>query len=493
MNRSDVISYLGLYNKSVDSGVRILSTFLIFATFLTVRLKPEWMPPFAGICSKIDIHPILYYSQFMSLTSEDCTFFDLGYCIYDISFDTNKEISCAVLIVINKRYREISGLDLQAGDSIDLTGDDWTLRLKLYRQMIDNQDFSPITEYFYRSGCWSSTSVRRREDGYYYVVLTDITKLYNTVGQYEMQETSYKFFLENIQGIAFQIKSDRGKIDTFLTGAYEELTGYPVDTVKTIESHLAIIHPNDLPQVKDYNKKLYESPNISQQIEYRIITKEGQVKWLRSYDRNVAKKDGYKLVQGIMFDITESKEQELELNKAYQVIAEQNDKLEKLSRTDPLTKLNNRRAFIHQLEIELARKDRFTNQFSILMIDLDHFKKINDTYGHDMGDKVLVSVAKIFRESLRTIDIPARWGGEEFIILLVNTKPDKAKIVADKLRIKFNEVTFNGPHGELFSVSFSCGIAGHRESEKYEQLLIRADEALYRAKEKGRNYVESSE
>lgn len=194
-----------------------------------------------------------------------------------------------------------------------------------------------------------------------------------------------------------------------------------------------------------------------------------------------------------MFDITESKEQELELNKAYQVIAEQNDKLEKLSQTDPLTKLNNRRAFIQQLERELSRKDRFTNHFSILMIDLDHFKKINDTYGHDMGDKVLISLAKVFRESLRTIDTAARWGGEEFIVLLVNTKPDKAKIVAEKLKNKFNEVTFYDPQGESFSVSFSCGIAGHRKSEKYEQMLIRADEALYRAKEKGRNYIESSE
>ena len=429
----------------------------------------------------------------MSLTSEDCTFFDLGYCVYDILFDSNYEITRAVLIDINERYKEISGLDLQAGDYIDLTGDDWTLRLKLYRQMIDNQDFSPITEFFFRSGCWSSTKVRRREDGYYYVVLSDITKLYSTVGQYEMQETSYKFFLENVQGIAFQIKSDRGKIETFLTGAYEELTGYPLDTVKTIESHFAIVHPNDLPEVKDYNKTLYESPNITQQIEYRINTKEGQVKWLKSYDRNVAQEDGLKLVQGIMFDITERKEQELELNKAYQVITDQNDELEKLSRTDPLTKLNNRRAFIQQLEMAISRKDRFPYKFSILMIDLDHFKKVNDTYGHDMGDKVLVSLAKIFQESLRTIDTSARWGGEEFVVLLVNTKPDKAKQVANKLRKKLNEVIFNGPQGESFSVSFSCGIAGHRESEKYEQMLARADKALYRAKEKGRNYVESSE
>jgi diguanylate cyclase (GGDEF)-like protein/hemerythrin-like metal-binding protein len=160
-----------------------------------------------------------------------------------------------------------------------------------------------------------------------------------------------------------------------------------------------------------------------------------------------------------------------------------NRKLEASVVTDTLTGLKNRLFFNQRISMEIERFKRYDTQLSLLMIDIDRFKRINDTYGHDIGDEVLKKVSRELQSHLRKIDLIARWGGEEFIVLLPETGIDEALIVAEKLRIKVESMIFE--NHEIITISI--GISMLKESETIESLIKRADQALYHAKRQGRN------
>ncbi|MGC9797379.1 diguanylate cyclase [Fervidobacterium riparium] len=157
-----------------------------------------------------------------------------------------------------------------------------------------------------------------------------------------------------------------------------------------------------------------------------------------------------------------------------------------MSVTDELTKINNRREFgrLIKEELEHARMDGST--FSIILGDLDHFKKINDIYGHLMGDKVLKEVSFILSSHLRSSDSLARWGGEEFVILLPNTYLKEAITIAERLRKAIN-ITID-PIIKPISISF--GVTQYVDGDTTDSVLSRVDKALYKAKTRGRNRVE---
>jgi diguanylate cyclase (GGDEF)-like protein/PAS domain S-box-containing protein len=163
-------------------------------------------------------------------------------------------------------------------------------------------------------------------------------------------------------------------------------------------------------------------------------------------------------------------------------------RIELLSITDPLTKLFNRHKFNEVFEKMILRRhwDQ-THTFGLVIADIDHFKQINDTYGHQSGDRVLLSIAHAFSQTIRTGDVLARWGGEEFVCLLPDVDLEKALYVAEKLRRALEELRFPDAGG----VSASFGVSIYVPGDTQESLLHRADTALYRAKEKGRNRVES--
>lgn len=155
------------------------------------------------------------------------------------------------------------------------------------------------------------------------------------------------------------------------------------------------------------------------------------------------------------------------------------------SNYDPLTNLLNRRGFEIAYKALSETHQREQSAFSLLFVDIDFFKKINDTYGHDVGDLVLKHLAELLHNSLRSSDIVARWGGEEFVILLNDDNAAKAKDVAEKLRFKIE----NDTHEELPSFTVSIGVAEGQIENDIDKVLKHADEALYRAKESGRNRV----
>lgn len=160
---------------------------------------------------------------------------------------------------------------------------------------------------------------------------------------------------------------------------------------------------------------------------------------------------------------------------------------------DALTNLNNRRQFELRLWQEIATTKRQNNPLCAMMIDIDFFKKVNDTYGHSSGDAVLREVASIIKSTLRESDIPSRYGGEEFAVLLPYTHIDEAKIVGERLRkaVESSPIRINDENSDVKSinVTISMGLAEFINTESGEELFGRADKALYKAKESGRNRV----
>ncbi|SOE01968.1 GGDEF domain-containing protein, partial [Caenispirillum bisanense] len=157
---------------------------------------------------------------------------------------------------------------------------------------------------------------------------------------------------------------------------------------------------------------------------------------------------------------------------------------------DPLTGLSNRRAFDEAALRYFSYAKRHQQPLSVLVVDCDFFKKVNDRYGHDAGDKVLVKLAAILREGVRTDDVVARFGGEEFVILLPGTGPEDAKGVGEKLRRLVEEASVTEGRSTI-TFTVSIGVSGHAGThESMVGLLRTADAALYAAKENGRNRVE---
>jgi len=163
----------------------------------------------------------------------------------------------------------------------------------------------------------------------------------------------------------------------------------------------------------------------------------------------------------------------------------ENKQLEMLSTYDFLTNLYNKRTIIKFLEkeIEFSKKNKVT--FSILMLDIDHFKKINDTYGHLMGDKVLKKLANILKQNVREKDLVGRYGGEEFLIVLPNTSKSRAKDIAERIRKSVEKTLFP----ENIRITISIGVTEYLFKDNISTLIERADQALYKAKKEGRNRV----
>lgn len=176
----------------------------------------------------------------------------------------------------------------------------------------------------------------------------------------------------------------------------------------------------------------------------------------------------------VFTDITDRKRMERELYK--------------MSVTDSMTGLYNRRFMMEMLINNKNQADRHNTTFSILMLDIDKFKSINDTYGHETGDDVILKTAVTLKESIRTADIASRWGGEEFLIVLTNTDLEGAKVVAEKIRSQIETLKVE----PLQRITVSVGVASYIKGESLKELIKRADNALYEAKASGRNCVRIS-
>jgi diguanylate cyclase (GGDEF)-like protein len=160
-----------------------------------------------------------------------------------------------------------------------------------------------------------------------------------------------------------------------------------------------------------------------------------------------------------------------------------------MATTDPLTGLLNRRAFMHAAGRELARAARYEDSLSAILLDVDHFKRLNDDRGHAAGDLVLSKVGRLLAGTVRSCDIVARWGGEEFVIALPSTPPDGAALLAERLRVLLQEHEILDAQATPIPVTASFGVAGLVTGDSLDQLIDRADRAMYAAKTNGRNRI----
>ena len=165
------------------------------------------------------------------------------------------------------------------------------------------------------------------------------------------------------------------------------------------------------------------------------------------------------------------------------------EKLQKLAVTDGLTKLYNSRSFYSQLETEVDRFNRYKHPLALLLLDLDHFKDYNDTYGHLEGDKVLVRFSQIIKTCLRANDTAYRYGGEEFTVILPETGGDEAGLVAQRIRAALETERFSPINGKEVKITISIGVTEYQTKEELSTFIQRADRAMYRSKQKGRNLV----
>jgi len=180
-------------------------------------------------------------------------------------------------------------------------------------------------------------------------------------------------------------------------------------------------------------------------------------------------------------DITRQKVSELQLQNSVNT-------LNKLALTDELTQIANRRSFVSSVKSELSRSQRIQKEVTFLIIDLDHFKLVNDKYGHPAGDLVLIHVAKLLKHAIRQYDIVGRIGGEEFAVFLGSTANQKSYNIAERFRGKLATTPIRYS-GEAIYVTASIGMVTYHEQVSFEQLYADADEALYQAKASGRNCI----
>jgi diguanylate cyclase (GGDEF)-like protein/PAS domain S-box-containing protein len=260
---------------------------------------------------------------------------------------------------------------------------------------------------------------------------------------------------------------------------WTKLLGYgPEELLPHAYMLLGLLNPEDLPAARNAVARHLKDETPLIEFEARLRHKDGR--WIWALIRAMAVEraaDGWALrVAGTAMDITERKVMEQELSR--------------LATTDPLTGVANRRRFIEQLEMELARMKRFDKPAAFLMMDIDHFKNVNDTHGHAVGDAVLQHFAELSRHRLRRVDLFGRLGGEEFGILLPGTDAAGARQLADSFRRHVADTPCQSGKGAI-PFTISIGIAGFDPGDAAaDTIMARADVALYRAKEGGRNRVE---
>ena len=212
-------------------------------------------------------------------------------------------------------------------------------------------------------------------------------------------------------------------------------------------------------------------------------------RWYQIQEKVMTWPDGRMTKYSIAVDISQLKETQNRLSEAHAELALKNKALEKLSITDGLTGLYNRLRIDELLENAIYSARRYSRIFSVIMIDIDHFKNINDSYGHLAGDEALRRLADIFRKRLRKSDFAGRWGGEEFVVVSEDTDEDSGVSLAEKLR----EETAAADFGEAGDISISVGVTSFRTDDDRDSLIRRVDAALYKAKARGRNRVERAE
>ncbi|MBP0946498.1 diguanylate cyclase [Pseudomonas alliivorans] len=305
-------------------------------------------------------------------------------------------------------------------------------------------------------------------------VCTDMTEHRRVHDALEAQGQLLRKLGSQVPGGIYQYQLDRDGSSRFRYVSVGMCELFELDEARLLidaEVLLQRIHPMDLVRIR--NSIVPSAQQLTPwREEYRVQLPDKGLRWLRAASTPEQLADGAVLWHGFVSDITDLKRVEQELRE--------------MSVTDVLTGAYNRRYFQDRLQAELKRIDRHGGHLSIIMLDIDHFKRINDRFGHGVGDQVLKALSQRITHRLRTDDVFCRLGGEEFMVLCPGTQGAQAYQLALSLREELNRAGIEG----VGRVTASFGIASWREGEGVDAMLLRADSGVYAAKQAGRDKVE---
>lgn len=282
--------------------------------------------------------------------------------------------------------------------------------------------------------------------------------------------------MANLPGMAYRCINDEFWTMKFVSNGCYDLTGYrPESLIDNREiSFASIVHAEDSPRLMEEIQSALSS-NRAFAAEYRIRRKDGEEIWVWEQGQEVLI-DGDKYLEGIIADISQRKAMELELKK--------------LATQDALTGLYTRREFERQFLDELNRARRYNRPLSLLWIDVDNFKSVNDRYGHLVGDEVLHQLGLLIQSSIRNIDYAGRYGGEELVIILPELDELKAVEMGERLRKIVEDTKVDVDMADGVFVTISVGVASFPAHGATPECLFEvADKAMYKAKRNGRNRV----
>lgn len=323
----------------------------------------------------------------------------------------------------------------------------------------------------------------------------DITRTKYLERELHSSEQRHRLMLEYASDILWSMRSD-GKF-SFFNRSVTTLLGYEQDEALEMSMD-AFLAPESIPVAYEYLFRVQqaiatrtEPPKFHGEIRQR--RKDGSLIWTEILVFPIIDSNS-NLVEllGVSRDIEQRKQHEIELQQARDkaeaaqiALARANAELQNLASTDELTGAINRRQFEISLKSQITLAKRHGEPLCLVMFDLDHFKRINDDYGHSCGDRVLVEISQIVRNSLREGDFCGRWGGEEFLILLPYCDLENGKKIADGIRRRFAQYDFF----KIGHVTASFGVAQWKSEELGSDWIARTDKAMYAAKDAGRNTV----
>ncbi|MFL1485606.1 diguanylate cyclase [Marinobacter sp. LN3S78] len=288
------------------------------------------------------------------------------------------------------------------------------------------------------------------------------------------RERQLATIMDNLPGMAYRCLYDEHWTMKFISSGCRDLTGHaPEDLIDNQEvSWATLILAEDAVSVTQAVETAIGSAEPFS-VEYRLRRADGEVIWVWERGRSV-KDDGGLVLEGIILDVTDRKALEVRLSE--------------LATLDPLTGQFNRRETERILQEEVARAERYERRLAVLWIDLDNFKEVNDTRGHEVGDEVLRTISLRLAESVRTVDTLGRFGGEEFIVVLPEMSVEEAWDIAERLRRHIADEPVRTSVGETLNLTISIGVAVYPDHAGSAATLCRmADKAMYQAKERGRN------
>ena len=306
-------------------------------------------------------------------------------------------------------------------------------------------------------------------------------------------EVRFRLLAENGSDVV-SLHDPSGRV-IYTSPSCERVLGFTPDEIMRM-SPFAMVHPDDGDRLRRHFDDLVRGEPVTA-ISCRMLHKTGKHLWLEMMWRAIVNRDGKVVrLQASSRNVTERKDYERQLEDARRTLqtkqeslVEANTRLAALATIDGLTSLKNRRAFEERLIEEVSRIKRTASPVSLLLIDIDHFKAYNDTFGHPRGDEVLRVVARLLSRSIRDTDFAARYGGEEFAIILPQTDREGALQMGERLRAAIEQATWAER-----DITISVGVATPTAAAvTVEELIDHADRALYRSKQLGRNRVTQAE